>query len=421
MAWNNIIKSGIDPYLNNEKAKEVLLDSEREAVGINTSINHIKMLRNNHPAFFNSVDYNWAFNPDAYWFATDANWQARALQQMACHWDGCLSHGLEVEPSSKVVLRKTFVCRFDLATPSYLSREKFHFILIPSGFHEVSFLLLTTLADLTRNKMSHSDEDGWHSIFKETTLNESEPPYRLIEAISRTIADTAKDWNPFSSDASNKIAQKVAYFRPTEESLENTTLPTFVHDAFYALADYAISHELGHRLNEDCPIDMLKHPELFLEQEKRADRKGFELFASSWGYRSEILDAAPLDEPGRILFGPLVFFLFSSLRWSLLHGVLCKRLDTVSSPELADRLKREIEAFGIERKRAFAMTNLFKPYAAYIAKRGYKLSLNDAERLTTFATIGKMLSEIISKVIQSIPNKEFIEACRIAEKLSPDF
>lgn len=420
-AWSERLSAGADPFLNNPALKAALLDPAREAPGITASVKHIEMLRKNHGSYFDNHDYDWSFSEDAYWFGAEANLQARALQQTACYWDGCREHGIDSLPTDFIVIRKSFASRFDLATPSYNTRGGMHFIVVPGGFHETALFLLTTLVE--RKSPLLSRDDSWNAVFDLDGFDfePDAPPAVLIEAIARAIADRAKDWDPNAPDAGDAIAHEVAYFRTDAPRLTERSLPKFVHDAAYALTDYAIAHEIGHRMDGDQAINYLDQPEGYLAQEKQADFNGFQLFAGSWGYRSEILKDAPLEDPGRILFGPLIFFVFSSLRWALVHGVLAKRIKTTADEALAARLQRERQVFAAERQRAWAMIELFKPYAAYIAKRGQRLTTDDAEKLQRIGAATQSASTFIANAIDAIPETDFTEACAVADKLAPTF
>jgi len=423
LAWRSALKSGVDPYLHKAELRDFLIDSEQEQIGIRASIEHLQTLKKEHPDFFTSFDYGWSFQEEAYWFGIEANNQARALQQLCTYWDGCKAEQIKPFPVDSVVLRKTFTTRFDLATPSYIHSNQYHFISIPSGFHEISLFLMSIVEAVALGESAKNNVAAWKRVVsKEWTPSESDtPPAILLEAIASVISDTAKDWNPHELDSREIISQEVDYFRQEGPRLNEMELSDFIKDSSFVLLDYAIAHELAHRMRCDESIDFLKDLDGYLQQEKEADFRAFELYASSWGYRSELLDGSPFEEPGRILLGPMMFFIFTSLRWALLHSILTRRIDIYKNHDWAERLAREKIVFEVERKRAWAVTDLFKHYAVYIKKRGFSLSNKDADQLKQLSLQTQNCVRVIHQTVATIPQTDFQKACDIVDHYSPTF
>lgn len=178
--------------------------------------------------------------------------------------------------------------------------------------------------------------------------------------------------------------------------------PLMVH-LTYSFIDFAIGHELGHRLlgHQGTAGDRDDR----LAAEKDADRLGFHLFSTSWGWRDEILDGSPLSSAARIVLGPLTFAAFERWYAAALLGlaVACQRAGSDAGFDVFGMKRIREEA----RARTRDTAQLVAGYKAAIAKGGVNLNEIDT------AVIGALSRSMVAFVGTTMTSASSVPAGQI--------
>lgn len=391
--WLKACRSyGFDPVELDEEAKMLLHRDSFDIDGIDASIKHMNMLRDNVPGFFKEYNYEWAFDANVWRKSLEANFQARAFQQLSSLWS------LPNKPNnldfSNVVLRYTFASNVDPCTPNYITYEDISFLRMPYSFSEMVMLFTRAFSDLVK-----CNADVW-----EFTLPNDDyvSPY-IKQILLRHLTDDNFHSSDPGENPADTVKRESGWFSDaTKGTKKQDNLEILLS---YSLIDFAIAHELGHRLL--CH----KHNEndyLFRDQDKEieADRLGFTLYATSWGWRDEIIAENLLSEGARILVGPLIFHMFNEWYMTLKTAILLlkKNSNIATSAKYSTQLKSDVSE---NKKRFIQNMKLVNKYEQSILARGYKFSQTDRKAFTSLATSMAKFNESLVLSVQSIPGHDF--------------
>lgn len=193
----------------------------------------------------------------------------------------------------------------------------------------------------------------------------------------------------------------------------------FEIDVQHVVVDFIISHELGHML-QNVGYKSRVASNTDLTNEIDADKNGFICFyASSHGYRSKVFHGLDIDEATRVILGPVSFFAFSNLRWSLLHGLLSKKVEVLQDANAGNRLIREQAHFETERIRARNMFNTIDMYLRYLLQKGLVKSVPSLDLVGVFLANVAEFADMIRETINSMSDADLRQAVPISETLSP--
>lgn len=364
-------RQGLDPVFGDAEAEAHLHKAPSDMARLPANIAGMKTIRSIEPAFFAAHDYAWVFEPSVWRRSLEANYQARALQQLSGLWRSPhRPDGLQFE---NVVLRETFHTGADPCTPFHIAIEEANFIVVPFSFNEFALLLVRAFLD-----WAGCLEAGWPGLHTPQP-SEREPSPFLRHAILRLLTSDAFQPGFHGPTPMERVKRRSSWFAPAQE-FDDADRDMVTHLS-YALIDFAIAHELGHSVlghaGENAPSC------LRLDKEHGADAMGFQLFATSWGWRDEILDTCPLSQGARILVGPLIFHMF--VKWHLALRAGISRV-ALRCGDVSTSLLRSFDTDSTESAaRSNAAFTQMSQYEDEIARRGYKLNADDTaiyQRLT---------------------------------------
>lgn len=394
-------RHGLDPIFGDVEAEAHLHNRPDDMARLPANIAGMETVRRIEPGFFAAHDYEWVFEPSVWRRSLEANYQVRALQQLSSLWrsphcpDGLLF--------DNVVLRETFHTGADPCTPFHTPVEEVNFVVAPFSFSEFALLLIRTYLS-----WAGCLEVGWTELTP-TRAADQEPSPFLRHAILRLLTSDAFQSGIDGPTPMERVKCRSSWFAPAQE-FDDVERDMVTHLS-YALIDFALAHELGH-----CVLghagESAQH-DLRIKKEKEADAMGFHLYATSWGWRDEILDTCPLSQGARILIGPLVFHMFIKWHLALRAGIGRTALRCGHTATLL------LQSFETDRAESTARTNSsFAQTSWYedeIARRGYRLTRDDAViyRALTESMIGFLFHAMA--VAAAIPDEDYRIAAEIGD------
>lgn len=301
-AWEAIAYN-YDPVEADDEAMRVLRNPEEHAEDILGALKHIECIDESSNGLVMRLDYGFCLAPNLWYRGSDAVLQARALQQITswCELRPDHSHLLQ-----QIVVRHTFAAKFSFATPLLRMSKGFKFLIIPMAYQELLSLPAKALVEFCTGSQ---DGDIWAWLLSEDAL----PPMRPAPQAARRLVGrllTSAAFHPLDT-GENPLEQLQRQAEWFERASQLPTDPNSFEIALtYSGQDFAISHEIGH-----CLVTTTGRSDA--EIEKAADHAGFRLYATSWGWRDEILDDVPLSPVARLLLGPLWFFFTAKMLFTL--------------------------------------------------------------------------------------------------------
>lgn len=294
---------GLDPLVQDRRASDALYRQREDIAHLPSMLSAMEIVREKTPGFFHVHDYDWAFEQATWRRSLEANYQARTLQHLSMLWRS--PHRDPAWRLDDVVVRYSFETDALFASPFHLEHQGLHFISIPYAFTDTMLLLFAAFLD----HLGQIDSD-WDRLRAAETGAGRVSPY-LKQALLRML--TTDGFHPsLPGEPPMDVARReVTWFADAQE-LSGQPGAVMSH-LTTSLIDYALAHELGHRLLDHRGIARLEDDDQRIAAEIAADRVGFHLFTTSWGWRGELLENAPLGELARIMLGPLSFAIFE--RW----------------------------------------------------------------------------------------------------------
>jgi hypothetical protein len=409
-AWAMHPASYLDSYGRAEQVKRLLLDPEEQGPRIRQACTWIEAQRHELGPFIEAEGYGWALDPACYRLGTEAFWQARILQQMSSLWRLEAAAGRPMTMMADVVVRQTFVTRYNLMSPRYWPSQGIHFVVLPVAYFDFAALIWLSFATWCRSARPGA---GCNWSVATSLIAHPAPPSPgadpwLLGAIARYLAEAARDFDPDAPDAAAITARRSAFFSSAASDPEMDPADSFVADVLYALADFALAHELGHRaaahLRPETEAD-------YLAMELEADAWAFDFFRASWGWRAEVLAKAPFDDALQPLLGQLVFFHTTRLR-GLMAQALARR---------AEALGLAFKGLGwgeFEQKRAVRLAGAAAHTLDVLRQGGAQITEDALARFHHLAANLAGFSERMVAICSTIPDAEFRLAFKPGEASS---
>lgn len=295
-AWGRIAHQ-LDPVHGDAEADALLRDQATERPGIERAIEHVELVNATDGGAIDALGYGFARDPLVWRRASEAVYQARALQLISRWW----SINPDDSPALlNVVVRQTFATSFAFGTPRHIVDavgEPIHFVVVPFAYAELLMLSAKTI-----NALIAGDEasDAWAAL-SAAVPDAGTPPPAMRQLLARLLTDHAFHAAEPGDNPTATLKARSAWFDWDEDDRIPGALETHLS---YAALDFAIAHEIGHRVLHHLAPDAAGG--LLLEE--GADLIGLRLFAASWGWRDDIFESCPLSEGGRVLLGPIWFF-----------------------------------------------------------------------------------------------------------------
>lgn len=298
-------KYGLDPVVNDRRASEALFRQPFDLESLPATLAAMEIVREKTPAFFDAHDYDWAFGPAVWQKSLEANFQSRSFQHLSMlHRSPFRDPAWQLD---RVVVRYAFQTDALTASPFHLEHDGLHFITVPFVFNETLMLLFAAFLETIGGQSV-----GWAALEEGDGSGDGTriSPY-LKHLFLRMLTTDGFHPSAPGEPPMDVVKREVAWFADAEE-VEGAPGPIMDHLTM-SLIDYALAHELGHRLLDHRGVTRLADLDARVTAEIDADRVGFQLFTTSWGWRDELMDDAPLGQLARIMLGPLCFTIFE--RW----------------------------------------------------------------------------------------------------------
>lgn len=395
----------LDPLVKDPRASEALYWQPDDLVHLPPTLAAMEIVREKTPGFFAKHDYAWAFEPTIWRRSLEANYQARAFQHLSMIWRS--PHRDPAWPLGDVVLRYAFQTDALVVSPFHLEHAGLHFISIAYAFNDVLLLLFASFLD------GLGQVDGnWHMLRTAETPAGYVSPY-LKQLLLRMLTSDVFHPSLQGEPPMDVARREIDWFSDAREV--SGEAGQLMDHLTMSLIDYALAHELGHRLLDHRGATRLEGDEARIAAEIAADRVGFHLFTKSWGWRDELLEDAPMSELARIMLGPLCFSIFERWYAAALSGLAtsCLRARVDPGFDIASLSVRRREA----ERRTQATFKLVAGHQAEVSEEGASFSARDRrwiERLTQL-----MVVEIdrILKASSTIPEEDLKLVRSIADPL----
>lgn len=398
-AWRTHPAGYLDSYGRADGVKRLLLDPEAQGPTIRQACAWIAAQHAELAPFIGAQGYGWTLDPSCYRLGTEAFWQARILQQMSALWRLETAAGRPATVMSHVVIRQTFVTRYNLMSPRHWPWQGIHFVVLPVAYFDFAALIWLSFAAWCR-RGSPDAAGSW--------LAAASPPSRaapdqvdadpwLLGAMARYLAEAARDSDPDAPDAALLTAQRSAFFSRAARDPLVDPADSFVSDVLYILADFALAHELGHRAAAHAPP---RTEAEYMAAELEADAWAFDFFRASWGWRAEILANAPFEDTLQTLLGPLIFFHTTRMR-GLMARALANR---------AEALGLAFTGLGwgeFEQQRALRLAGAGGHSLDVLRRGGARITRDGLGRLHGFARKLEGFSEHMVSLCSAVPEADF--------------
>lgn len=392
LAWNSIAHQ-FDPIHGDSEGDALLRNPDAERAGIRSALDHIELVDRIEGGALEGLGYQFVRDETVWSRASEAVFQARALQQIL-HW---IKLNPEDAPAlDNVVVRQTFSTSFAFATPQHVAVGAIHFVVIPFVYTELLMMSAKAL-----NEMLAGDEagDAWAAMASGKPWDATQAPGALRQLIARMLSDHAFHAAEPGENAMSRLQAASGWLRRDESREAPGALETHLS---YAALDFAIAHEIGHRVIQFAKPDTPSGPML----EEAADLIAIRLFAGSWGWRDDIFDGCPLGDGGRILLGPIWFFYSAQLLF-MLRALLAARVVAIApqSPLAATLRQRDRHLTKIIDRWSNQQTLLAQLSLGFEAF-GAPMSQADGQILGVLATALETLTEAVPRWIGEIPDED---------------
>lgn len=399
-AWDRIAHM-LDPLHDDAEADSLLRDPAAERAGIDRALSHIELVNATSGGAIDALGYGFVRDPGLWRRATEATFQARALQQISQWWS--INRG-DAPALTNVVVRHSFATSFAFGTPQHIPSDDIHFIVVP--FVYLEFLMLSAKA---LNAMLAGDEEGdaWAALSAAPPLAPEVPP-AMKQLFARMLSDHAFHAAAPGENPTVRLKAQSRWLHYDEGERAPGALETHLS---YAALDFAMAHELGHRL-----IHTL-HPEVTeaTRLEEMADLVGFRLFAASWGWRDDIFAGCPLSEAARNLLGPLWFFYSATLLFTLRQLLGARVRAFAPSAALARALDRQGRHLTLLTGRWSRQQETMDQYMEVLTKFGASLSDGDSVLIERLASALLVFNESLPLWVEAIPEADLRFAVAMRE------
>lgn len=402
-AWTKFAELS-DPTHSDPMAVELLRSPAEHAELIEQALEHIRLVDKHEGSLLGSLGYDFLFTSSLWRRGNEAVLQARAMQQVLC-WvhrhpadNGCFPN---------IVARHTFEANFLYSAPRLRQWDGINFLLMPYVYQELLLLPAAALFQTLCVAAPLTAPWGFLDAPLPTASFAGTTPCSLRKLIARVITSNAFD--P-SMDGENPVA----YLSRDSEWFvgidDEASEPSSLEDVLaYSGQDFAIAHEIGH-----CATESIKLP--YLEAEALADRVGMGLFATSWGWRDEVLDSCPLGQGARIFLGPIWFFFTARLLYKL-RGILANRISASFSCDLSFLLGEadDAEHLATLAARWSHVASYLSQYAQEIEGQVGVLSELDVHRVDGLVSTLSSFDEAMPTWVASIPDECLFKAIKLVD------
>lgn len=404
--WASAVSAyGLDPVLNDTRASQALFRQPLDLANLPATLSAMAIVRDKTPEFFEAYDYDWAFEPTIWQKSLEANYQSRALQHLTM-----VHRSPYHDPNwqfGDVVLRYAFQTDALFSSPFHLEHQGLHFVTVPFAFNEVVLLLFAAFVDSFAGLSS-----DWTSL--QDTKAQNDGPKRVSPYLKHLFLRmlTTDGFHPaLSGEPPMDVAKKTVSWFSDAAEVYGAAGPLLDHLTL-SLIDYALAHELGHRILGHSGVTRLNDAAARTTAEIDADRVGFHLYTTSWGWRDELLDDAPLGQLARILLGPITFGMFERWYAGALSGLAAASLRAGVDPgfDVTSLAERRFEA----EQRMTATFQLVSNHQTQCIAKGATFTMNDNHLIVALTRHMVAFQGTILDAARSVPE----EAVRAARTIS---
>lgn len=386
----------LDPVHGDAEADFLLRNRSVERDVIDQAVAHIDLINRTDNGAIDALQYDFARDPLLWRRGSEAVYQARALQQIA-HWWAL--NNADAPALVNVVLRHTFATSFSFGTPQHIVDilgEPIHFIVIPFVYGEL--LMLSSKA--LNSMLSGSEEaDGWEAMLAEKAVDRTVVPPAMKQLFARILADHAFHAAEPGNNPTALLKSQSDWLVYDEGERVPGALETHLS---YSALDFAIAHELGHRILHFLEPNTPSGPVL----EESADLIGSKLFAASWGWRDDILKGCPLSEGARVLLGPIWFFHSAQMLFTLQQLLGDRTAEVAPQAPLAKARSKPAKHLTFIVDRWSRQKATLGQYAEIIAAFGAGLSEQDRAIVAKLADTLEGFTAALPQWVTQIPEDD---------------
>lgn len=400
-AWNGIAHT-LDPLHADTEADILLRNREVESPGIEAALQHIELIDRTIGGVVDELGYGFVRDAGVWRRSNEAVFQARALQQLSRWW--------KISPDDRpfldgVVVRHTFATGFAFGTPQHIPAGDIHFIVVPYAYLE---LLMLTAKAFDVVLAGCEEGDAWTPLVGTDNVDRSSTiPGALKQLFARILTDHAFHPAVPGENPTDALKRAFAWFEYTDGDRSAGALETHLS---YSALDFALAHELGHRIIHSATAT----PPKGLELELLADTMGFRLFAASWGWRDDIVADAPIGLGGRVLLGPIWFFYSARLLFTL-RSLLGQRMSDIAprSPA-AIELSKPNKHVALLHQRWGEQKRILEQYTSALAGSGEDITEEDLRILARLSDEAIAMIDALPGYIEAIPEDAIAYASNLA-------
>ncbi|UJX39300.1 hypothetical protein K9F62_11215 [Desulfovibrio sp. JY] len=408
----------LDSYGGDIPVRDLIVDKNDEITKISDGCSLVKEVLGNHRSFFDKFYYDWAFEKESYEYTPEVYWQLRALLQVACYGEKIASNP-NLDNLNNIVTRQLFVTRYDLGSPKCFSTKNIRFISLPNGFVEAVGYIFSAFMEWVV-ELNEGTSPAWDLVLSKPkrSYDSARAGERTYLIIAKAITDYVKDIDVYGVDAVWKVVEDVNFFSKVPVELKYKDFSQFEIDTQHVVVDFAISHELGHILQGTVTNNSNISSENYLAIEKNADEVGFAFYATSNCYRHKVFKNAMIDDATKVIFGPIAFFAFSTLRRALLHSILSKKLSVLKDRSIAERLDREQFSLNLELSRSSSMFPVIQRYLNWLISQDVAVSRDSLNCLENFLSNIREFNSFVIQTVNSIPDASISEVITVCNNIS---
>lgn len=386
----------LDPVHGDAEADALLRSRAVEQNVIDQAVAHIDLVNRTDSGAVDALEYGFARDPLVWRRGTEAIYQARALQQIG-HWWAL--NPADAPALRNVVLRHTFATSFSFGTPQHVVDavgEPIHFIVIPFVYTE---LLMLSARALNAWLAGSEGDDAWVGLIADITVDGTVVPSAMKQLFARILSDHA--FHAAEPGDNPTVALKAQSDWLDDDGGDRAPGALEIHLSYSAL-DFAIAHEIGHRILYHLDPDAPSGPIL----EQSADLIGIRLFAASWGWRDDILAGCPLSESARVLLGPIWFFYSAKLLFRLQQLLGERTAPLTPLSPLARAGTKPAHHLALIVDRWTHQKTLLGHYAEILNAFGAGISETDNSILARFAEALEAFAEALPHWVAQIPERD---------------
>ena len=315
ITWNSIARSQ-DPLAYYPAAQDFVYGSAPAKADMETVFEHLIFVDAQNNRQLDELGYLTPWPPGLWRRRREAVYQVRLLQLLA-----------QVKPSDHggkeafggLAVRLTCYVDYFRAMPSIVQYKDYKFLILPFAYEELVTFASMALAE----SLSFYGSAPWKVIIDLGT--ESRPicpnaPLAARYLIGRiltgpALSDALAQGQGPEEGLLSRLAADNAWFIAQPPAHDNPGIAAIRNVLEYATLDFGLAHELGHLF--PARLDENNFANASLWKESSADDWALQLYAESWGWRSDLLEDCPFDVPVRFFLGPFWFFASAKIMFRL--------------------------------------------------------------------------------------------------------